>query len=391
MAKWHRVTTGIWIAQPYLKRNDKSWCVVIKRPDYRGGKQTFRRVGPSRRDALFCATKIKEDLQATGSKTSTVGGALLLFLQEHARTLRPRTEQLYAGRIRNHLIPELGDVGLRELSKSKIFDYALTRLGAAAPPTVETEVGTLQTALTWYWEEYDIDSRCPARHVRDAFKKACDRAKVTAKVRRDEYTADEVEILLHHAGQHSHPDALDLFALGAATGLRKGEILGLEWERIDWERGTVEPLWQIDCYGEPGPLKAPREKPAVLSPVALDILRKRAKKPASQRWVFASRNGTPFKGSNVQKWIKAIRVEAEKDGVPLKKTFHSLRHYFASQAAENGWSWPAIQNQLGHATPDFTARRYTHPVESGERNWDWGPTHTAHKPLTPLTDSKAVH
>lgn len=391
MSKWHRVTTGIWIAQPFLKRGDENWCVIIRRSDYRDGKQTSRRVGPSRKDALFCATKIKESLLTTGSNTSTVGGALLLFLQEHARTLRPRTEQLYAGRIRNHLIPKLGEVGLRELTSARIFDYALGRLSAASPPTVETEVGTLKTALNWYWDTYDIDSRCPARHVKGAFRKACDRAKVTAKVRRDEYTSDEVTILLHHAKAYSHPDAVDLFALGAATGLRKGEILGMEWKGIDWDRGTYDPVWQIDCYGEAGPLKAPREKPAVLSPAALEVLRKRMAKPASNRWVFASRNGTPFKGSNVQKWIKAIRVAAEENGVPISKTFHSLRHYFASHAAENGWSWPAIQNQLGHATADFTARRYTHPVENVERNWDWGLADSADKPLTVLTESKVVH
>lgn len=390
MAKWKRCGKGIWIAQYYLKRGDETWCVVVRRDDYRDGKQKVLRAGPDRKDATLFASRILRELETTGTDTAPFADALCRFLEEHARTLGDGTEQLYRGRVENHLIPRLGNVGIRDLRLAHFFDYAIARFEDAKPNTVHGELRLARTVLNWYWEEFDIDARCPARFIQRAFRQACEKACVTPTKRREDYTAEEVEILLRHAKAHPNPDALDLFVLGATMGLRKGEILGMEWTGIDWEAGTYNPVYQVNKVGKPKKLKAPRKHPAELSPLALAILRTRALRNGFGRWVFSTKNGTPYSGNNVQRWFKKIREEAQVEGVPFTKTFHCIRHYFASQAAEAGWSWPAIQNQLGHADAAFTAKQYTHPVRS-QRNWDWGVTDTADKSLTTLTENPTLH
>ena len=65
----------------------------------------------------------------------------------------------------------------------------------------------------------------------------------------------------------------------------------------------------------------------------------------------------------------------------MERSFHSTRHFFASQAFANGWDPQAVASQLAHHSPSFTAKQYVHPTER-ERSMEWAVV----EPVTVVTE-----
>jgi hypothetical protein len=93
---------------------------------------------------------------------------------------------------------------------------------------------------------------------------------------------------------------------------------------------------------------------------ALSLLETRYLVRTSDRWVFATKNGTPYRPRNVERWILKVREQGATRGVPLSKTFHSTRHFWVSGAVAAGWDWESIRGQAAHHSAAFTAKVYSH-------------------------------
>jgi integrase len=141
-----------------------------------------------------------------------------------------------------------------------------------------------------------------------------------------------------------HPSVVPAIRLLIFTGARRGEILGLRWQYVNWER---------QCLDLPDSKTGP--KTIHLNPPALDVLSALAdRRPDGAAWVLPGRvAGQPLSKLNYA-WGR-IRQRAELDNVRL----HDLRHGFASVAAALHTSLPIIGALLGHTQPSTTAR-YAH-------------------------------
>ncbi len=127
---------------------------------------------------------------------------------------------------------------------------------------------------------------------------------------------------------------------------RKGEIEGLEWAEVDFERGFI-----AFSKSKTGAKIIP------VSKAALDII-DNVPRLYSSKFVFASSRTDGHYVGTPKVWSK-VRKEAKIEDVRL----HDLRHNFASIAASNGLSLPIIGALLGHTQPSTTAR-YAHLTES---------------------------
>jgi integrase len=133
--------------------------------------------------------------------------------------------------------------------------------------------------------------------------------------------------------------ALIKFAL--FSGFRKGEILRLAWEDVNFEQGMI-------TLREP---KGGKTQTIPISPQALDVLRGLGK---SFPYVFAGQGGkqkTNFRGP----WYKIRKVA----GLPDNFRFHGLRHHFASTLVSNGVDLIVVQKLLTHKDTK-TTQRYSH-------------------------------
>ena len=157
------------------------------------------------------------------------------------------------------------------------------------------------------------------------------------------------------------------------TGMRRGEALGLRWEKVTLTGRT--PGARVDIQrsvsgsqvfeGPPKTRNARRTVP--LSPEAVDLLERvrvrtdeehAALYPERERspYVFPSLAGGPYDPSN---FTRVMRRVCESAGVP-RLAVHDLRHTFASLAAFQGVRLEVLSRILGHSDPGFTLRQYRH-------------------------------
>lgn len=159
----------------------------------------------------------------------------------------------------------------------------------------------------------------------------------------------------------------ELYYLELATGLRRGELLGLKWEDIDLERGDLRVKRQISrINGEitEAPLKTKNAyRTLPLAKDTIDILKEQREKVGSSPWVFPSPNGGPISPDSVLHMLHRVLKRA---GLPRVR-FHDLRHTFATLALQNGVDIKTVSGMLGHFSAGFTLDTYAHVTSAAQR------------------------
>ena len=152
-----------------------------------------------------------------------------------------------------------------------------------------------------------------------------------------------------------------------ATGLRRGELLGLKWEDLDLKRGNLRVKRQVArINGEvvEAPLKTKNAyRTLPLAKDTVDILKQQKKKAGSSPWVFPSPTGGPMSPDSVLHMLHWVLKRA---GLPRIR-FHDLRHTFATLALQNGVDVKTVSGMLGHYSAGFTLDTYTHVTTSAQR------------------------
>jgi integrase len=156
-----------------------------------------------------------------------------------------------------------------------------------------------------------------------------------------------------------------MYYIELATGLRRGELLGLKWQDIDWKNGIIKVRRQVArVNGEivEAPLKTKNSYRAVtISQQAIEVLREQKRK-THDTYVFPSPNGGPLSPDSVNNMLKRV---LERAGIP-KVRFHDLRHTFATIALQNGVNIKTVSGMLGHFSAGFTLDTYAHVTTSAQ-------------------------
>jgi integrase len=165
-----------------------------------------------------------------------------------------------------------------------------------------------------------------------------------------------------------------LYHLAVTTGLRKGEILGLKWQDIDFERRRLTVQRQLQ--GIPGggyslvqPKTRHSSRSVDLGPETTALLlehRQRQdleRRAAGDHWVendlvFPSTRGTPMDQRNLSRKFKALLARA---GLPDIR-FHDLRHTCATLMLVGGTNPKIAAERLGHSDVSITLRTYSHAM-----------------------------
>lgn len=161
-----------------------------------------------------------------------------------------------------------------------------------------------------------------------------------------------------------NPTFARMIIVGAATGLRAGEIAGLRISSVNFLRREIEVKEQSTSRTsdfEWGPLKTEASERVIPLPqVALDaIAEELAERPSKDRSmpVFRTSRGGMFTSSTIAHSVRSARKRC---GLSDSITWHSLRHFYASSLIYSGSSVKTVQARLGHASPTETLTTYTH-------------------------------
>jgi integrase len=165
-----------------------------------------------------------------------------------------------------------------------------------------------------------------------------------------------------------------LYVVALHTGLRRGELLALRWNDVDFEKGTLRVDQSLDQHGAfHAPKREESRRTLRLTPVALAALkahrvRQNAEKlKAGERWgdnylVFPNTVGRPINPSNLYR--RDFQPLLERAGLGDEGfTFNSLRHTFATTLAVSGVHPSTAQKMLGHKDIRMTLAIYTHVTD----------------------------
>jgi len=154
-----------------------------------------------------------------------------------------------------------------------------------------------------------------------------------------------------------------LFLTAVMTGARQGELLGLKWFDVDFERKQIH----IKRTFNNGRFFEPKTKSSIrsidISPALILELRKwrLASGSKDQDLVFTNESGGPIYHDNMYK--RHFKPALKTAGLPAIR-FHDLRHTYASLLIEQGENIKYIQSQMGHSTPTVTLDVYSHLMKS---------------------------
>jgi integrase len=168
----------------------------------------------------------------------------------------------------------------------------------------------------------------------------------------------------------------NIFTVALFTGMREGETLGLTWDCVDFDKGTVTINKQLQREKIKGgryilaPTKNGKARTITPAPWVMQILRSHRAKQAEQRlklgevWedsglVFTNELGQHLAIHTVYKDFKAVVASI---GCPSVR-FHDLRHSYAVASIRSGDDIKTIQGNLGHATAAFTLDIYGHVTD----------------------------
>jgi len=270
------------------------------------------------------------------------------FLREYVDVyLKPSTRAMYRDMLNRIILPRFGDRTFESIGRSEVKamhgEWSHTRGTADYAVAV---LGSLYTRIIEDWELSEMRHPCAgikrfgSRRV-ERFLSPDERRAVEAVIKRG---------LRIRPGNRGRIEPFSAWAIRLLmlTGLRKSEVLGLEWPMVDW---------QHSCFHLPETKRGQRT--VLVSDEVITLLRKIASAYNNPRagLVIRGRNGTKLTGLNYT-W-NSIRQAA---GIPDVR-IHDLRHSFASDALMAGVPLAIVGEMLGHRNPS-TTQRYAHLADS---------------------------
>lgn len=361
---------------------------LAMKPDGVGKRQVLRRGYKTRTAA---ARALREALAEVDKGTHVAPSKLTLgvYLQDTwlpALRLKPSTEASYRKNVRLHLVPHLGALPLAGITGQRLT--ALYRKletegradgeGGLSARTVRYVHTILHRALRDAVED-DLLAVNPADRAKpptSAQAKAPELRYWTAEQLRrflDWSTADEDELFV-------------AWQLLAMTGMRRGEVLGLQWGDVDFTGGRVairRSAVLVRQHGEGetieiGPPKSGRARVVDIDPATVAVLKARRAALASIELRMA-REDAPVLPTHTgavrhpERFSRTFLARVQRcgralgDGAPPAIRLHDLRHTHATILLSRGVHPKVVQERLGHATISITLDTYSHVIPTMQK------------------------
>lgn len=334
--------------------------------------------GKRRRKTLYGRTKreVQDKLRETLHRTEkglppipeheTVGAFLRRWLEIVRGKVRPRTHKSYEQVVRIHLEPGIGRVRLAKLTPLDVSAWFESRHAAGVGGrTIHYARAVLRAALNQALK-WELVSRNVASLTDPPRYRAREIAPLTPEQTR--------KFLAAVAGHRLEA----LFTVAVGLGLRLGEALGLPWDAVNLDAGTLavrqtlERAGKQPRFGEP---KSARGRRTITLPrIVAAALRKHRTRQlqerliSGERWndsglVFTTEAGAPLDGCNINRTFKAVLRRA---GLPAIR-YHDLRHTAATLLLAQGVDPRTIMETLGHSQISLTLNTYAHVVPALQR------------------------
>ncbi|NEV90115.1 site-specific integrase [Streptomyces tendae] len=310
---------------------------------------------------------VRRDRQGipTPSRSAKLSEWLPYWLEEYIRPNRKRTTYVkYEMHVRLYLVPLLGGRRLESLTTANVRQMLSKVTAQASAATAKEAHRVLRTAIT---------AACRDELISRNVVQLVPAPRVEPRELRP-WSLDETLTFLEAA----RADPLyTAFVLAVVLGLRRGEILGLQWKDIDLDRRTLTVRTTLNRGGKELYLDTTKNRRARVIPIPLmcvaplrwQRLRQAGRRAAAGAdWhesdhVFTTRSGRPIEPRNLYRSFLRI---SESAGLPRVR-LHDTRHGCASLLFAAGVAPRTVMEILGHSQIAVTMNVYTHVSDDHRR------------------------
>ena len=283
--------------------------------------------------------------------------------------LRPSSADGYRSMIENHIIPVLGHIQLSKLSSIQIQRFY-------------NDLHTQGRLDNHGNRKYEPLSASTVKHIHavlsGALKQAvkeriipfnpCDNCKIPKREKKEMHVLpqDKIGAYLDEAKRLG---VYALFYLELTSGLRRGELLGLEWADLNPETRMLTVNKQLTRSGGELCISVPKTENSIRTialpenTVAL-LIDEHNKHPDSPLMFWCPRTNGYWSPDSLRHLHKQMLAAA---GVDESVRFHDLRHTFSTLAIQSGVDAKTVAGMLGHYSAAFTLDTYTHVTEQMKR------------------------
>ena len=347
--------------------------------DPRTGKQKQRSItGKTKNEVAEKLRKVTAEMDAgiyTAPNKMTVGQWMDTWQGSYIEDVKASTKHLYMRTVSLYILPALGAVKLDALTPVMVQNFYNGLLNpekgsgnSLSPKSIKNVHGVFHRAL-----EQAVKVGYLASNPSDA-------CKLPRVVKKELHPLDTDQIAAFIKAIQGHPQEY-LFKITLFTGLREGEVLGLTWDCIDFERSTLLVKQQVRREHFKGgkvyfsPPKNNKSRMLTLPTSIVELFRLQKAQQDSMRqlagkaWsgnnlVFTNPLGDFLPARTVYNRFKRVVAEI---GAPSTR-FHDLRHTYAVSAIIGGDDIKTVQENLGHATAAFTLDVYCHVTGQMKRS-----------------------
>jgi integrase len=285
------------------------------------------------------------------------------WMKVQKTVFRPSTWSHYSQLLRMYILPMIGDCNLRNVRTEyiqRLYNHLIDQ--KVGIPTIRKIHKLLRSAFEQAVAS-SVISNNPIAHTRPPKE---------PETEIHVWSEDQVSTFFAAISDHKWEA---LFSLAVVTGARRGELLGLQWENLDWVKHIIRIDKQLSKTPNNGPmfqpLKTKSSKRTIdLGETTIQILRKHYEHQrlqriaADERWIehgliFSNSKGGPICASHMTRIFKDIAMAS---GLPLIK-FHALRHTNATTLLAKGIPTLIVSKRLGHSRPSTTLNVYAHMVD----------------------------
>jgi len=352
------------------KKGDRWYAVIYEGLDPVTGKErrSWHPAGTSRQEAERLAARLAAELNGRNDEGRSLSfGAYLTtrWLPGKKLELARSTWDGYRRKIDRHILPTLGNVSIRRLRPhhlEALYDQKLHPTDGRKPlaPKTVLEIhliirGALNNA---------VRRGIVTRNV--AFVAHAPKLRAIPKVEQQAWTAQQLQGFLRAAAGHRLFPALWLIS---TTGMRRSELLGLQWHDVDLKGATLSinrGLVSVGYKTHVSRGKTSNSRRAIdLDPTTIQVLSAWRDWQRTEQtvigteptdWVFTNAAGEPIHPHSISQTFERI---AKRAGLPRIR-LHDVRHTHGTLLIKAGIPVKVVSERLGHGNPAFTIDTYQH-------------------------------
>jgi len=288
------------------------------------------------------------------------------WLEDYIKPLRrSSTYERYGDILKRHVFPTFGNKLINEIKRSEIRNLILRKSKEGLSRSMICLIRDVMSGALGYAVE---DELIPGNPVSGILKRL--QLERDKQITVEPMTEQEVDLFLETCFQHFRPYG-EFFLCAFRTGMRLGELLGLQWSDIDWNQNfiRVERSYKRGQFDKTKTGRVRRVDMSDQLAASLKTLLTSRKKEALKdglgepiQYIFHI-NQKPMEQNYIRRIYKRILLKA---GI-REMRLHDIRHTYASLLLSRGESPVYVKEQLGHSSIQMTVDVYGHLIPGSNR------------------------